>query len=145
MQLPKAVDIFCVHEPPPFPFPTLWSALGGLPELLTCLPSTDVVLEYMEFFRRRAQCAYPFIYTELQDPGDIMQFLQDRERSAVQNPSMLALIYIAMALGVQCSVYARNRDQWLPGCMEKERRTSEVFRKFSSFNGGKPHAYCDIG
>ncbi|KAK6338362.1 hypothetical protein TWF730_002426 [Orbilia blumenaviensis] len=125
--IPEAIDILSARYPRGFPFPTLWKAVDGIAGIWTCLPPIDEVLQYVEAYRQRAQCAYPYIYAELQDDEVLRRFLEGGVQNAEQQPSLLALILISIALGIQCSVYHRRGHQWVSGAMEEDRRFSEVY------------------
>ncbi|KAF3093874.1 hypothetical protein TWF102_007698 [Orbilia oligospora] len=125
--IPEAIDILSARYPRGFPFPTLWKAVDGIAGIWTCLPPVDEVLAYVEAYRQRAQCAYPYIYAELQDDEVLRRFLEGGVQNAEQQPSLLALILISIALGIQCSVYHRRGHKWVSGAMEEDRRFSEVY------------------
>ncbi|KAF3228951.1 hypothetical protein TWF192_004506 [Orbilia oligospora] len=125
--IPEAIDILSARYPRGFPFPTLWKAVDGIAGIWTCLPPVDEVLTYVEAYRQRAQCAYPYIYAELQDDEVLRRFLEGGVQNAEQQPSLLALILISIALGIQCSVYHRRGHKWVSGAMEEDRRFSEVY------------------
>ncbi|KAK6359499.1 hypothetical protein TWF696_000654 [Orbilia brochopaga] len=124
---PKALDVMSARYPRGFPFPTLWKAVDGIAATWRCLPPLEEVLSLVESFRQRAQCAYPYIYAELQDDTVIRQFMQGGLENAERQPSLLALILISIALGIQCSVYHRRGNKWVKGAMEEDRRLSEVY------------------
>ncbi|KAF3275010.1 hypothetical protein TWF970_007452 [Orbilia oligospora] len=125
--IPEAIDILSARYPRGFPFPTLWKAVDGIAGIWTCLPPVDEVLAYVEAYRQRAQCAYPYIYAELQDDEVLRRFLEGGVQNAEQQPSLLALVLISIALGIQCSVYHRRGHKWVSGAMEEDRRFSEVY------------------
>ncbi|EPS45268.1 hypothetical protein H072_726 [Dactylellina haptotyla CBS 200.50] len=126
-QMPEALDILSARNPRGFPFPTLWKATDGLGAIWNCLPPVDEVLLYIEAYRQRAQCAYPYIYAELQDDEVLRRFLEGGVQNAEKQPSLLALVLISIALGIQCSVYHRRGFKWVTGAMEEDRRFSEVY------------------
>ncbi|KAF3905899.1 hypothetical protein AA313_de0210066 [Arthrobotrys entomopaga] len=126
-QMPEAVDILSARNPRAFPFPTLWKATDGLAGIWNCLPSPSDILLYIEAFRQRAQCAYPYIYAELQDDEVLRRFLEGGVQNAERQPSLLALVLISIALGIQCSVYHRKGYKWVAGAMEEDRRFSEIY------------------
>ncbi|EWC48312.1 hypothetical protein DRE_07771 [Drechslerella stenobrocha 248] len=124
---PKAIDVMSARHPRAFPFPTLWNAVDGIAAVWGCLPPVDEILAHVQAFRVRAQCAYPYIYTELQDDTVIRDFVEGGIENGERQPSLLALILISIALGMQCSVYYKKGNEWVKGAMEEERRTSEVY------------------
>ncbi|KAI9785591.1 MAG: hypothetical protein M1835_003314 [Candelina submexicana] len=125
--VPRGVDIFAFQDAPSYAFPTLWPASGGAVSLLKCLPPKDELLAYMDAFQKRAQsCSFPHVPEEI-TAREIERFLADPEGNAFKYPDMLALIFAALAQGLQNGVYDRCGQQWLAGAMEAEALKGDVY------------------
>lgn len=128
---------------PPYPFPTLFKPMpeDGIPELLSCLPATEELLEYLDFFEKRVHlCAFPHIPMEI-TREEVGRFLSDRRKNAQMCPDMLALLFAALALGSQYSTWDRSGGQWKAETMKAELQRGNVYSECStglcaySFNG----------
>ncbi len=127
--VPRGVDIFAFQDAPSYAFPTLWPANGGAVSLLKCLPPKEELLAYMDAFQRRAQsCSFPHVPEEITS-REIERFLADAEGNAFKYPDMLALIFAALAQGLQNGVYDRCGQQWLAGAMEAEASKGDVYSR----------------
>ncbi|KAI9708288.1 MAG: hypothetical protein M1812_008046 [Candelaria pacifica] len=125
--VPRGVDIFAFQDAPSYAFPTLWPANGGAISLLRCLPPKEELLAYLDAFQRRAQsCSFPHVPEEI-TAREIERFLADAEGNAFKYPDMLALIFAALAQGLQNGVYDRCGQQWLAGAMEAEALKGDVY------------------
>ncbi|KAI9830528.1 MAG: hypothetical protein M1819_005486 [Sarea resinae] len=60
-------------------------------------------------------------------PKEIDRFLSDTEGNAFKHADMLALIFAALALGLQNGVFDRNGGQWVQGAMESELSKGDVY------------------
>ncbi|KAI9796182.1 MAG: hypothetical protein M1833_006433, partial [Piccolia ochrophora] len=117
---PRGVDLFAFQDAPLYAFPTLWPAYGGASSLLVCLPPEEELYGYLDAFQRRAQsCSFPHVPEEI-TRIEIERFLADKEGNAFKHPDMLALIFAALAQGLQNGVYDKFGGQWVEGGMAAE-------------------------
>ena len=125
--VPRGVDIFAYQDAPLYAFPTLWRADGGAVALLTCLPPKEELLGYLDSFQRRAQsCSFPHVPEEITN-REIDRFLADAENNAFRHPDMLALIFAALAQGLQNGVYDQSGGEWIAGAMEAEAWKGDLY------------------
>jgi hypothetical protein len=125
--LPRGVDIFAYQDAPLYAFPTLWRADGGAGVLLACLPPRAELMSYLDTFQRRVQsCCFPHVPEEI-TLKEIDRFLANAEDNAFRHPDMLALIFAALALGLQNGVYDRSGGEWVEGAMEREAWKGDLY------------------
>ncbi|KAI9672379.1 MAG: hypothetical protein M1817_003401 [Caeruleum heppii] len=125
--MPRGVDIFAFQDAPLYAFPTLWRADQGAAALLNCLPPHDELFGYLDSFERRAQsCSFPHVPDEI-TKKEIERFLSDAEGNAFAHPDMLALIFAALAQGLQNGVYDKSGGQWVEGAMEAEAWKGDLY------------------
>ena len=125
--LPRGVDIFAYQDVPLYPFSTLWRAEGGTSVLLDCLPPRDEMLRYLDAFQLRAQsCSFPHVPEEI-TTKEIDRFLANAEDNAFRHPDMLALIFAALAQGLQTGVFDRSGGDWVEGAMEAEAWKGDLY------------------
>ncbi|KAF9732453.1 hypothetical protein PMIN06_004022 [Paraphaeosphaeria minitans] len=127
--MPRGTDIYTSKSPPPYPFPTLFKPTPeeGIPELLSCLPTTEELLEYLNFFEKRVHlCAFPHIPMEI-TRDEVERFLSDPRKNAQMCPDMLALLFAALALGSQYSTWDRSGGQWKADTMKAELQRGNVY------------------
>lgn len=60
----------------------------------------------------------------------IERFLSERQKISETYPDMLALLFAAIALGGQHSIWDKSGKQWVPGAMDAEMRKCDVFSRF---------------
>ncbi|KAI9800511.1 MAG: hypothetical protein M1825_004059 [Sarcosagium campestre] len=124
---PRAVDIFAFQDAPVYPFPALWPASGGTSALLACLPPDEELFGYLESFQKRAQsCSFPHVPDEI-TKVEIERFLSDREGNSFKHPDMLALIFAALAQGLQNGVYDKCGGEWVKGGMAAEAWKGDLY------------------
>jgi hypothetical protein len=98
--MPKAADVYVIQEAM-YPFPTLWPAMSHTEGLLQCLPSLEQLYGYLDSFSQRAQgFAFPYVPEDL-TRKEVEHFLENAQENAEKVPDLLALIFAALALGVQ--------------------------------------------
>lgn len=125
--IPRGVDVFAYQDAPLYAFPTLWRADGGAAVLLTCLPPKDELLAYLDSFQLRVQsCAFPHVPEEI-TKKEIERFLAHPEDNAFRHPDMLALIFAALAQGLQMGVYDKSGGRWIEGAMEAETWKGDLY------------------
>ncbi|KZF22453.1 hypothetical protein L228DRAFT_268916 [Xylona heveae TC161] len=125
--VPRGVNIFAFQDAPSYPFPSLWPASAGVSVLLNCLPARDELMSQIESFQNRAQsCSFPHVPDKIM-PKEIDRFLADADANAFKNPDMLALIFAALAQGLQNGVYDRCGGKWVEGAMEADMRKGDVY------------------
>ena len=84
-----------------YPFPTLWPAMSRTEGLLQCLPPREQLFGYLECFAQKAQAfAFPYVPEELTQK-EVEHFLKNVGENAERVPDLLALLFAALALGVQ--------------------------------------------
>jgi hypothetical protein len=114
---------------PPYPFATLFKATPDecIPELLSCLPKSEELLEYLDSFEKRVRiCAFPHIPTEI-TRSEVERFLSDAKHNAKVCPDMLALLFAALALGVQHSAWDKSGKKWNAETTRAEQQKGNVY------------------
>lgn len=116
----------------PYPFATLFHATPEecIPQLLNILPCHREIMEYLAAFEKRVYvCAFPHLPVEL-SKIEIERFLADPARNARLCPDMLALIFAAIALGAQHSVWDKAGEQWRAELIDAESQRGNVYSEF---------------
>lgn len=92
-------------------------------------------MEYLAAFEKRVYvCAFPHLPVEL-SKSEIERFLTDPARNARMCPDMLAVIFAAIALGAQHSVWDKAGGQWSAELIDAESQRGNVYGKFASLHG----------
>lgn len=111
-----------------YPFPTLWPAMSRTQGLLQCLPPRDELYHYLESFSAKARgFAFPYVPEDLSQK-EVERFLENAEENADKVPDLLALIFAALALGVQLDMF-ENRQEAGTGVSPNSSRKGEIFCK----------------
>lgn len=98
--------------------------------LLQLLPSDEEIFQHLEHFKRRAQsCSFPHVPDEV-TKKEVERFLADRVNNATKAPDMLALIFAALAVGMQIGVFDRSDSRWLEAAMAESHENGKAWRKF---------------
>jgi len=121
--------MYTPRNPPPHPFATLFKATPEecIPELLSCLPEKQELSIYLDCFEQRVNvCSFPYVPIEV-TKSEIERFLFDARRNAQLCPDMLALLFAAIALGAQHSVWDRSGRQWDASVMSTESQKGNVY------------------
>jgi hypothetical protein len=127
--MPRGPDLYTPKNPSPYPFPTLFKASPDdwVPELLECLPLREDLLDCLSAFETRVNvCSFPHVPVEI-TRSEVERFLSDAKRNAEMCPDMLALLFAAIALGGQHSVWDRSGENWRPDAMSEELRKGDVY------------------
>ncbi|KAF2198845.1 hypothetical protein GQ43DRAFT_474169 [Delitschia confertaspora ATCC 74209] len=127
--MPRGADIYASRDLPMFPFATMWRAdfEDCIPALLDCLPQREELLSYLDAFQKRVQaCSFPHTPNEI-TKSEVERFLSDAKKNALRFPDMLALLFAALALGCQNSVFDKCGGKWVEGAMEKEKINGDVY------------------
>lgn len=130
--MPRGPDIFTSKSPSSYPFATLFQATPEecIPQLLGILPCRRELLGYLSAFEKRVYvCAFPHIPVEL-TKSEIERFLSDPERNARMCPEMLALIFAAIALGAQHSIWDKSGEQWKAEFVDAEAQRGNVYGQY---------------
>lgn len=128
MPVTRGADMYAPRDLPSFPFATMfsWSLEECVPQLVGLLPARDELFGYLESFQRRAYvCFFPHIPPEI-TASEVDRFLSDREKNTEKCPDMLALLFAALALGWQHSIWDKARGEW-EADTTKEARGGDVF------------------
>jgi hypothetical protein len=122
--LPRGQDMYTPKSPPPYPFPTFFPATPEecIPELLKCLPQRDELFECLKAFENR-------VHVLEITKSEVERFLDDPRRNAQMCPDMLALLFAAIALGGQHSVWDRSGGQWGADAMNFEVAKGNVYSR----------------
>ena len=64
---------------------------------------------------------------------EVERFLADRVNNATKAPDMLALIFAALAVGMQIGVFDRSDSRWLEAAMAESHENGKAWRKFPLF------------
>lgn len=128
--VPRGADIFAFQLTTSHPFPTLWSAKDETAGLVELLPSGEDLHFYLGSFQRRVQsCSFPHVPEECTE-AEIRGFLENVEHNAAVHPNMLALLFAALAQGLQDGVYDRNGEKWIAGSVEAESQKGDVYSRW---------------
>lgn len=107
----------------------MWQQNVGAVGLLNVLPADEEIFCYLEAFQRRAQsCSFPHTPEEC-TVAEVKRFLSNKEHNAFIHPDMLALLFAALAQGLQNGVYDQYGGQWVEGAMETELLKADVYSK----------------
>jgi hypothetical protein len=129
--MPRGQDMYTPKNPPPYPFPTFFPATPEecIPELLKCLPQREELFECLNAFEKRVNvCSFPHVPLEI-TKSEVERFLDDPRRNAQMCPDMLALLFAAIALGGQHSVWDRSGGQWGANAMHFEVAKGNIYSK----------------
>jgi hypothetical protein len=111
-----------------YPFPTLWPAMSRTQGLLQCLPPRDELYHYLDSFSGKARgFAFPYVPEDLSQK-EVERFLENAEENADKVPDLLALIFAALALGVQLDTFG-SRQEAGTGVPQISSRKGEIFCK----------------
>lgn len=127
--IPRGQDMFAQKTTPPYPFPTIFLATPEecIPQLLHCLPPGEELFKCLDAFEKRVNiCSFPHIPFEV-TRAEVERFLGDARRNAQLCPDMLAVLFAAIALGGQHSVWDRSGGQWKPNAMDSENQKGDVY------------------
>jgi hypothetical protein len=115
-----------------YPFPTLWPAMSRTQGLLQCLPSRDELYHYLDVFSQKARgFAFPYVPDDLAQK-EVERFLENAEENAEKVPDLLALIFAALALGVQLDTFG-SRKEAETSTPQNGSRKGEIFCKLGIF------------
>jgi hypothetical protein len=125
--MPRALDIHTPRNPPTYAFPTIFSASSGAHPLLDCLPARAELLEHLGAFETRVNiCSFPYVPVEI-SRNEVERFLADPKKNAQMSPDFLALLFAAIALGAQHSVWDKGGGRWDIDVMSIETRKGNVY------------------
>ncbi|KAH0363570.1 hypothetical protein KCU65_g7324, partial [Aureobasidium melanogenum] len=123
--MPRAADMYAAHDSM-YPFPTLWPAMSRTQGLLQCLPSRDELYHYLDVFSQKARgFAFPYVPDDLAQK-EVERFLENAEENAEKVPDLLALIFAALALGVQLDTFG-SRKEAETNTPQNSSRKGEIF------------------
>jgi hypothetical protein len=129
--VPRGSDMYAPRNPPPYPFATLFKATPEecIPQLLSCLPSREELLEYLQTFEKRVKvCSFPHVPVEITG-SEVERFLSDDRKNAQMCPDMLALLFAAIALGAQYSAWDKAGGKWVADVINAEMGKGDVYSK----------------
>ncbi|KAL5119421.1 hypothetical protein ACEQ8H_002690 [Pleosporales sp. CAS-2024a] len=127
--MPRGQDMYTPKSPPPYPFPSFFPATPDecIPELLKCLPQREELFECLHAFEKRVHvCSFPHVPFEI-TKSEVERFLNDARRNSEICPDMLALLFAAIALGGQHSVWDRSGGQWGSDAMQFEEAKGNIY------------------
>ncbi|KAF2186433.1 hypothetical protein K469DRAFT_726026 [Zopfia rhizophila CBS 207.26] len=127
--MPRGPDMYAPRDLPAYPFVTMWPANleDSIPGLLNYVPQRNELLSYLDAFQKRVQtCSFPHTPNEI-TKSEIERFLSDAKNNAQMFPDMLALLFAALALGSQHSVWDKCGGKWERGSMEDELKKGDVY------------------
>ncbi|CAO2649913.1 Nn.00g012050.m01.CDS01 [Neocucurbitaria sp. VM-36] len=127
--MPRGPEMYAPKNPPPHPFATLFKATPEecIPELLSCLPTKEELLGYLTVFEKRVNvCSFPHVPIEI-TRSEVERFLSDARKNSQLYPDMLALLFAAIAIGAQHSVWDKSGEQWKAEVMDVEMRRGDVY------------------
>jgi len=116
-----------------YPFPTIWTLDTWVHGLYSCLQPWQDIVSYLDTYIARVETfAWPHLAQEV-TKKEVERFMADFAYNAENYPDMLALMFAALATGVQRGIHERSGSQWVAGAVEQERLKGDVF-------GG----YCEV-
>ena len=125
--VPQGGDIFAFQMATSYPFPTLWSAKDDTSTLIRLLPPEQDLFFYLEAFERRCQSfSFPYVPQQVTVP-EVRRFVESLEHNAAVYPDMLALLFAALAQGLQIGVYDKFGEKWVAGNVESESKKGDVY------------------
>ena len=127
--MPRGAGMYTPGNQSPYPFATLFKATPNecIPELLSVLPTTPELFDYLETFKKRVHiCSFPHIPVEI-TRSEVERFLSDAKKNAQMCPDMLGLLFAALALGSQHSVWDKGGGQWKASVMKEELQKGDVY------------------
>ncbi|KAF1944955.1 hypothetical protein EJ02DRAFT_452044 [Clathrospora elynae] len=127
--MPRGPDLYTPRNPPTYPFATLFHAAPDqcIPQLLSCLPAMEELFEYLAALEKKVNvCALPHVPVEI-SRSEVERFLFDPKKNVMMCPDMLALLFSALALGAQHSVFDKGGGKWDAHVMEAETRKGNVY------------------
>jgi hypothetical protein len=143
--MPRGQDMYTPKSPPPYPFPTFFPATPEecIPELLKCLPQREELFECLNAFEKRVHvCSFPHVPFEI-TKSEVERFLDDARRNAQMCPDMLALLFAAIALGGQHSVWDRSGGKWGADAMHFEVAKGNIYSELQE-RGERRSCVTDI-
>ena len=125
--VPPRGDIFAGQMITSHPFPTLWSAKDDTSTLIRLLPPEPDLFWYLDSFARRSQCfSFPLVPEQV-TVSEVRRFLVGLEHNAALYPDILALLFAALAQGLQDGVYDKSGQKWTAGNVESESKKGDVY------------------
>lgn len=128
--MPRAREMYASEEWAvryPFPILSRWEGEGASSALLHCLPEREELFTALDSFQRRIQSySFPHSPSEV-TRKEVERFLTDAEVNTERFPDMLALIFAALAMGLQRGVYDQSGGNWVPGAMAKTTQQADVY------------------
>ncbi|KAF2110985.1 fungal-specific transcription factor domain-containing protein [Lophiotrema nucula] len=128
--MPRGLDMYAPGISRPYPFATMFShnLEASIPQLLRCLPATKKELfDILEGFEKRVPvCSFPDVPREI-TRHEVERFLEDPNKNAQTHPDLLGLLFAALAIGSQQSVWDRSGEKWVAGAMDTELHKGDVF------------------
>ena len=126
--MPRGIDMYA-PEGTIHPFPSLWTANNWVHGLYSCLQPWESSSGYLDTYVALAESrTWPHFAQEI-TRKEVERFLVNFEQNAVAYPDMLALIFAALATGLQLGVHERHGGRWLAGAVEAERTEGDMFSK----------------
>lgn len=96
--------------------------------LLQCLPPSEQLFNYLDSFSQKAKgFAFPYVPEELTQK-EVEHFLDNVQENAEKVPDLLALIFAALALGVQLDTF-EGHEEAQTGASNTQSRKGEIFCK----------------
>ncbi|OAL45787.1 hypothetical protein IQ07DRAFT_603723 [Pyrenochaeta sp. DS3sAY3a] len=127
--MPRAHEHYTDSHTPSYPFATLFKATPQecIPQLLSCLPQDGEIHQYLDSFERRVNIfSFPHMPLEI-TRSEIERFLSERQKNSEMHPDMLALLFAAIAVGGQYSIWDKSGEQCVQGAMDAKMRNCDVF------------------
>ncbi|KAL6704458.1 hypothetical protein ACN47E_008202 [Coniothyrium glycines] len=126
---PRGPSMYTPRNAPPHPFATLFPATPEecIPHLLSCLPSRTELLECFRIFDGSVSLSsFPYVPIEI-TRSEVERFLSEAEKNAHLCPDMLALLFAALALGAQYSIWEKAGGRWDDEVVRTELRKGDVY------------------
>lgn len=127
--MPRGPILFATRDLPSHPFPTIFPAAPEecVPKLISLLPKKDELFTCLQSFEARVNLSsFPHVPFEI-TRSEMERFLSDVDRNASVCPDMLALLFAALALGGQHSVWEKAGRQWKTNAVLSELKKGDVF------------------
>ena len=102
--------------------------------MLECLPENEEILEYLSAVERRVNiCSFPYVPIEI-SRSEVERFLVNPKKNAQMCPDFLALLFAAIALGAQHSVWDKGGGRWDADLMDMETQKGNVYSEYNEYH-----------
>ena len=110
-----------------YPFPTMWTSTTWVRGLYECLQPWQETVSYLDTYAARAEL-FPWPHLAQDVNKEVVErFVANFEHNATSFPDMLALIFAALATGLQRGIQDRSGQEWIPKAVESQSFKGDIF------------------